>query len=233
MSTSETPVQPQVQADLQAQELLVPEVATHVTAEIEEKRSRFIAWIGRADSEEEARDFIALARQEYPDARHHCSAFIIAVDDAQPIERSSDDGEPSGTAGKPMLDVLAGSGLSNVVAVVIRYFGGTKLGTGGLVRAYSDATNAALDKVPRYIRSNHAIRHIPVDVAEAGAIEATLRNHDVNVLDTKWEATAIIEVACAPGEVEDLEQLIAGISRGKYAGVSAGSRWVERRAGAN
>lgn len=113
--------------------------------EIEIKRSRFITVIRRATTEQEARDVINELKNEFPDARHHCSAFIVHVDDAVPVERSSDDGEPSGTAGTPMLDVVRGSGLLDIVAVVVRYFGGVKLGAGGLVHAYSDSVSQCLE----------------------------------------------------------------------------------------
>lgn len=113
-------------------------------SEIEIKRSRFIASLARTDSEEAAREFIAQIRREFPDARHHCTAFIIHQDTGPDTARSSDDGEPAGTAGGPMLKVLTESGLTNVTCVVTRYFGGTKLGTGGLVRAYSEAVQQVL-----------------------------------------------------------------------------------------
>ena len=87
---------------------------------------------------------IARVKSQWPDARHHCSAFIVAVAGQHDVEHSSDDGEPSGTAGRPMLDVLRGAELGQVCAVVVRYFGGVLLGTGGLVRAYSDSVHAAL-----------------------------------------------------------------------------------------
>ena len=98
--------------------------------EYEEKRSKFVCLLERVDDEEAARAVVAAQRKAYPDARHHCSAFVIDQIDTTPIVRSSDDGEPSGTAGTPMLDQLQGAGLSDVVAVVVRWFGGTKLGTG-------------------------------------------------------------------------------------------------------
>ncbi|HOA88438.1 MAG TPA: YigZ family protein, partial [Propioniciclava tarda] len=113
-------------------------------SEFEVKRSRFLTTLARVDAEEAAREVIADVRRVHPAARHHCSAFIVEVEGAQHIERSSDDGEPSGTAGAPMLGVLRGSGVTQVVAVVTRYFGGVLLGTGGLVRAYSDAVAEAL-----------------------------------------------------------------------------------------
>lgn len=110
--------------------------------EITEKKSRFIATVVPVETEQEALDFIAAKKKEYWDARHNCSAYIIRED--KPLERCSDDGEPSRTAGMPMLEVLKGAGLSNVCCVVTRYFGGVLLGTGGLVRAYQGAVSEAL-----------------------------------------------------------------------------------------
>lgn len=112
-------------------------------AEIEVKRSRFIAALRPVQSEEEARAFLEEIRRKNRDARHNCSAFRIGAP-KQVLERSSDDGEPQGTAGKPMLELLKGQQLYDVCAVVTRYFGGILLGTGGLVRAYSDALKEAL-----------------------------------------------------------------------------------------
>ena len=110
---------------------LLPVAGETFRGEHEIKRSRFICLIRRVRDEDEARAFIDATRAEFPDARHHCSAFIHHVDDAKPVERSSDDGEPSGTAGRPMLEQLKGSGMLDVAAVVVRYFGGVKLGAGG------------------------------------------------------------------------------------------------------
>ena len=112
------------------------------TAEIEEKKSRFIAHVAAVNSEEEALDFIEAKKKQFWDARHNCYAYILG-EQAQTM-RFSDDGEPSGTAGKPILEVLVGSGIRNLAVVVTRYFGGTLLGTGGLVRAYTKATQAGL-----------------------------------------------------------------------------------------
>ena len=109
--------------------------------EIVEKKSRFIATVRPVSSEEEALAFIHAVRRKYYDARHNCYAYLLREDG---LERSSDDGEPGGTAGRPMLEVLRGEGLTNVAAVVTRYFGGTLLGTGGLIRAYTQAVQQAL-----------------------------------------------------------------------------------------
>ena len=112
--------------------------------EIVEKKSRFIANIFPVTTEEEALEKITAMRKKYYDARHNCSAFVIGSKGE--LTRSSDDGEPSGTAGRPMLEVLTGSGIRNIAAVVTRYFGGVLLGTGGLVRAYSGAVKMALEQ---------------------------------------------------------------------------------------
>ncbi len=110
--------------------------------EIVEKKSRFIAETAPVRSEEEASAFLEKIRKKYWDAGHHCSAFVIG--EKNPLTRCSDDGEPSGTAGRPILDVLLGAGVSNACVVVTRYFGGTLLGTGGLVRAYGQAAKEGL-----------------------------------------------------------------------------------------
>lgn len=112
------------------------------TAEIEEKKSRFIAHVAAVNTEEEALAFIEAKKKQFWDARHNCYAYILG-EQAQTM-RFSDDGEPTGTAGRPILEVLMGSGIRNLVVVVTRYFGGTLLGTGGLVRAYTKAAQAGL-----------------------------------------------------------------------------------------
>ena len=116
------------------------------TAEIVEKRSRFIAQTAAVRTEDEAAAFLDGIRKKFWDARHHCSAYVLsAAGGAQPVTHSSDDGEPSGTAGRPILDVITGFELVGAMVVVTRYFGGTLLGTGGLVRAYGSAAKAGLE----------------------------------------------------------------------------------------
>lgn len=121
--------------------------ARETRAELSVVNSRFIASAGPVFSVEEARSFIAKIRTEFADATHHVPAFIIGYG-ASITEHCSDDGEPSGTAGRPALAVLQGSGLGDIAVVVTRYFGGTKLGTGGLVRAYTDAVKTVLAVLP-------------------------------------------------------------------------------------
>ena len=134
-----------------------------------EKKSRFIATIEPVSSEEEAAGFIASIKKKYWDARHNCSAFVIG--DNGEKTRCSDDGEPSGTAGRPMLDVLTGAHVTNVCVVVTRYFGGTLLGTGGLVRAYSSAVRECLENcvLIKKIHGSHV--ELECDYNDHGKIE--------------------------------------------------------------
>lgn len=182
-------------------------------SEIEIKRSRFIASLARTDSEEAAREFIAQIRREFPDARHHCTAFIIHQDAGPDTARSSDDGEPAGTAGGPMLKILTESGLTSVTCVVTRYFGGTKLGTGGLVRAYSEAVQQVLKKaqtVRLIIQPSYQL-HLPI--GEAGKIEAKLTQSGYQILDRDFSQEASLRFA-APLESSQsqIESYLSSIS---------------------
>jgi uncharacterized YigZ family protein len=155
-------------------------IVAPVRAEIEVSRSRFIADLAPAADADAAGDAVAAARREFHAARHHCSAWVLGPDGEQ--VRANDDGEPAGTAGAPMLAVLRGAELTDVVAVVTRYFGGTLLGAGGLVRAYGDAVSAALAELQRAPR--RIVTHLEVRVghAEGGRLEHLLRHH-VSELD--------------------------------------------------
>ncbi|MBC6794307.1 IMPACT family protein [Corynebacterium sp. LK28] len=199
------------------------------TAEVEIKRSRFIALAECCTSEDEAREFISSIRREYPDARHHCSAFVVHVDSAQPIERSSDDGEPAGTAGQPMLEVLKGwhtpEPLQDVAVVVVRYFGGVKLGTGGLVRAYQEATREVLQQVPLVLRRQLDLYTCDVPHADAGRVEAEVRAAGYTVVGVEYKAVAELSIACEPGA--PLPDFLASITSGAAEPHLEGQRWIE------
>ncbi len=195
--------------------MLTIQAGTSAHAEIEVKKSRFISVVAPAANASEARQVIDAEKSRYPDARHHCSAYVLESAGATPQVHFSDDGEPAGTAGAPMLEVLTGRDLVNVVAVVTRYFGGTLLGTGGLVRAYSDATVAALDHA-----SLAQIRHSPtfevvLDPASAGKIESELRRQDWVVLDTQWGADVTMVFSVPQKEELQVEPLILSLTRGE------------------
>nr|VDG63290.1 Xaa-Pro dipeptidase [Streptococcus thermophilus] len=204
----------------------LPPSGAPVVNEIEIKKSRFITWVARAESEEEARDVIARARAEFPDARHHCTAFI--VDPEGRIERSSDDGEPSGTAGKPMLDALRGSGLRCAVAVVIRYFGGVKLGAGGLVHAYSESVSQAVGVVKPVEKRMRELARVDLPHADAGRVEADLRAAGIDVVNVAYGAQATYTLAVAPGGMGELNDLLAVLTHGDCEARTVGQTWVER-----
>lgn len=207
--------------------VLVPADTSASEIDLEIKRSHFLGLAARTTSEAQAREFIASRRALYPDARHHCSAFIIANPGATPTERSNDDGEPSGTAGKPMLEVLRGSQIFDVTVVVTRYFGGTLLGTGGLVRAYSQATTQALEQLSLCKRSQQYLWQLRAPVAEAGRIEAELRAGGANIVQTRWESQATIELASAVGNPTELAALVANVTRGQGQLEAAGTKILE------
>lgn len=169
-------------------------IRTQVRSEIEISRSRFITILAPASSTEAARAIVAEARAEFPDARHHCSAWIHRVDGEADREHSSDDGEPSGTAGRPMLDVLRGAGLTDTCAVVVRYFGGTLLGTGGLVRAYSDSVASAIEAAEVVQIISTPLWRFTCSPAEAGRIESLLLGlgHEV---ETEWSNEVTLTVS--------------------------------------
>lgn len=207
--------------------VLVPADTSASEIDLEIKRSHFLGLAARTTSEAQAREFIASRRALYPDARHHCSAFIIANPGATPTERSNDDGEPSGTAGKPMLEVLRGSQIFDVTVVVTRYFGGTLLGTGGLVRAYSQATAQALEQLSLCRLSQQYLWQLRAPVAEAGRIEAELRAGGANIVQTRWESQATIELASAVANPTELAALVANVTRGQGQLEAAGTKILE------
>ena len=207
--------------------VLVPADTSASEIDLEIKRSHFLGLAARTTSEAQAREFIASRRALYPDARHHCSAFIIANPGATPTERSNDDGEPSGTAGKPMLEVLRGSQIFDVTVVVTRYFGGTLLGTGGLVRAYSQATSQALEQLSLCRRSQQYLWQLRAPVGEAGRIEAELRAGGANIVQTRWESQATIELASAVANPTELAALVANVTRGQGQLEASGTKILE------
>lgn len=193
---------------------------------VEIRRSRFLALATRVVTEEDAREFIALARAEYPDARHHCSAFILDVEGSNPVERSSDDGEPSGTAGQPMLEVLRGTGLRDIAVVVVRWFGGIKLGTGGLVRAYQDATRAVLEEVTVVSHRPRVLWQVVIPHTSAGRVESELRNRGMTVT-ADYAAEVTLTLWLDPGE--DPTGTVAGITGGTAAAHRTDVQWCDVR----
>lgn len=168
--------------------------------EIVEKKSRFIATVAPVRTEEEALSFIEAMRKKYWDARHNCFAYVIG--DRNELARCSDDGEPQGTAGKPMLDVLLGEEIHNAAVVVTRYFGGVLLGTGGLVRAYSSAVKAGLASSVIITRIQGVKLEIGIDYTGLGKVQYILGQKGIRILDSEYTDTVRLEVLMAE-EVKD------------------------------
>ncbi len=157
-------------------------VYTGGSGEIVEKKSRFIGQVFPVETEEEAAQFIEKVKKKYWDARHNCYAFVLGSKGE--ITRCSDDGEPSGTAGRPILEVLTGKGLKNILVVVTRYFGGTLLGTGGLVRAYSQATQAGLANSVIITKEVGYRMTIGTDYNGIGKLQYIAAGMELSVLET-------------------------------------------------
>ncbi len=166
------------------------------TGEIVEKKSRFIATILPITSEEDALAFIEQMKKKYWDARHNCSAYVLGPHNE--LERCSDDGEPSKTAGRPMLDVLINEGLHDVVVVVTRYFGGTLLGTGGLVRAYQSATKEGLANCTILEKHFGKQLRITTDYTGLGKIQYIAGTLELTTLSTDFTDIVVITLLVPP-----------------------------------
>jgi uncharacterized YigZ family protein len=176
--------------------------------------SRFIASAARADSVEQARAFIAQVRTEMPDASHHVYAYVIGHGSTTTLGMS-DDGEPSGTAGRPALAVLRGSGLGDVVVVVTRYFGGTLLGTGGLVHAYGDAVKAVLEILPRAAKIERRTLLVVAPYAAYEPICRLVAAHDGVLLEESFAADVTLTVRLPLSRAESLIAAIREATAGR------------------
>ena len=177
--------------------------------EIEEKKSRFIANVKKIQTEEEALEFLAQMRKKYWDARHNCFAYVAG--DQYQLQRCSDDGEPAGTAGRPMLDVLLRENIHDCIVVVTRYFGGTLLGTGGLVRAYQKATQEGLAASTVLERMDGVQITIHTDYNGIGKIQYLLGKEQITIMDSRYTDKVELDVMVP---VEKKDQLLADITEG-------------------
>lgn len=181
--------------------------------EYEEKKSRFIATVRKCESEEEAAAFIEEMKKKYWDARHNCSAFVLGS--RGELTRCSDDGEPSGTAGRPMLEVLQGEGIRNIAVVVTRYFGGVLLGTGGLVRAYTQAVKEGLKNctVGR-MRYGHEIR-VTTDYNGIGKILYLLGNAGIEPVSSEYMDKVTLRIILPAEDAEKLRKEMVEATSGR------------------
>lgn len=181
--------------------------------EIEEKKSVFIANTAPVQTEEEALEFIESMKKKYWDARHNCYAYVLG-EKAQ-IMRFSDDGEPSGTAGKPILEVLLGMEVRNVVVVVTRYFGGTLLGTGGLVRAYTQATQAGMAASDIRTMRRGVVLNITTDYNGIGKIQYIMGRRKIAIDEPEYTDVVSLKVKIPYEEEEEVSKEITEATAGK------------------
>lgn len=228
-----------------ANQYTVPTTFEPTETLLEIKRSEFYGFVKRVESEADARAFIESLRKQFHDARHVCSAFVIGAD--RDIQRSSDDGEPAGTAGIPMLQALLSrrtslfsnaeadladetTDLSDVCAVVVRYFGGIKLGAGGLVRAYTDAVVQTLDAATLCSRQRLRLGAVALPHAEAGKFENNVRALGYTVLGTEYEsthATVQLGVFDAQDQQNQAQEHVAELTAGQGNIEWSGTEWVD------
>ncbi|MBR2729267.1 MAG: YigZ family protein [Lachnospiraceae bacterium] len=180
--------------------------------EYEEKKSRFLGEALHIESEEEAAVQIARIRKAFYDARHHCYAWVLGEGGAR--KKSSDDGEPSGTAGQPILKVIEGSGATNVLVVVTRYFGGTLLGTGGLVRAYTQAARAAMDDAQTVRMCLCRRMEVTVDYPALDRLLYELRRDGIEMGETQYGAQVTLDLTVEAPRADAMAQKITALTSG-------------------
>jgi uncharacterized YigZ family protein len=181
--------------------------------ETEINRSRFICALAPAATEQEAQDFVARVRREHPTATHNCFAYVIGADAS--VQKASDDGEPGGTAGVPMLQMLTRREMRYVVAVVTRYYGGVKLGAGGLIRAYGGVVGEALDELGTIIRQRFRLATITVGHQRAGKLENDLRATGRSVREVRYAEAVVIEIGLPDADVEGFRGWLADATAGE------------------
>ncbi|MFC8537869.1 YigZ family protein [Streptomyces sp. NPDC057249] len=181
--------------------------------ESEINRSRFICALAPAATEEEAQGFIARVRREHPTATHNCYAYVIGADAS--VQKASDDGEPGGTAGVPMLQMLTRREVCYAVAVVTRYYGGVKLGAGGLIRAYGGVVGEALDALGTRTRRRFRLATVTVGHQRAGRLENELRATGRTVRDVRYAADVTLEIALPDADVEAFRRWLADATAGE------------------
>lgn len=182
-------------------------------SEIVEKKSRFIATVRPVESEEEALKFLEEMKKKYWDARHNCFVYSIGMN--REFTRCSDDGEPSGTAGRPMLDVILGEDIYNVAVVVTRYFGGVLLGTGGLVRAYSKAVQEGLAASRVILKKQGISMKITTDYTGVGKIQYIAGERKLPILDSEYTDKVMMKLLVSVQDIESVQKAITEGTNGR------------------
>jgi len=191
-----------------------PVPAAPVIFSEEIKKSRFITLLAHTDGVEAAKSFVESVRAEHPDARHHCVAWVAGPPDDSQQLGFSDDGEPAGTAGKPMLAQLMGSGVGEITAVVVRYYGGILLGTGGLVKAYGGGVQQALNLLTTQVRMPLTEYTLLCEYGQLTGIESLLGQFSGMIVASDYQASVRLRVALPQAKVDAFSAKLADFSRG-------------------
>lgn len=192
-----------------------PIPATTRTVEEVRQRSRFITTVGTAGTIDEAREFVARVSAGHPDATHNCWAYVVGPPGDTSRVGASDDGEPHGTAGRPMLAVLLGSGVGDIAAVVTRYYGGTKLGKGGLVRAYAGGVKLALDGLPLGERVRRTALLVEIPYSSVAALKHLLPGFEAEILDESYGTQATFTIRLPEERSREFTGAVEGLTGGR------------------
>ena len=184
--------------------------AENGTASYEIQKSRFIAYTSHVETEAEARDFVTAIKKKHFDARHNCSAWVLGADSSQ--QKSNDDGEPGGTAGNPILEAIKQHGLTNVVVVVTRYFGGIKLGAGGLIRAYSHTASLGLEATPCLEVKPFCLMEAEMDYSLLGTVENWIRNEELRTEETAYLDKVTVRLLVEPADCEAISTELTNLT---------------------
>lgn len=184
--------------------------AENGTASYEIQKSRFIAYTSHVETEAEARDFVTAIKKKHFDARHNCSAWVLGADSSQ--QKSNDDGEPGGTAGNPILEAIKQHGLTNVVVVVTRYFGGIKLGAGGLIRAYSHTASLGLEATPCLEVKPFCLMEAEMDYSLLGTVENWIRNEELRTGETAYLDKVTVRLLVEPANCEAISTELTNLT---------------------
>lgn len=184
--------------------------AENGTASYEIQKSRFIAYTSHVETEAEARDFVTAIKKKHFDARHNCSAWVLGADSSQ--QKSNDDGEPGGTAGNPILEAIKQHGLTNVVVVVTRYFGGIKLGAGGLIRAYSHTASLGLEATPCLEVKPFCLMEAEMDYSLLGTVENWIRNKELRTGETAYLDKVTVRLLVEPADCEAISAELTNLT---------------------
>lgn len=185
-------------------------ISEHGSAAYEVQKSKFYAYTAPVETEAAARDFVAKIKKKHFDARHNCSAWVLGADGSQ--QKSNDDGEPGGTAGNPILEAIRQHGLTNTVVVVTRYFGGIKLGAGGLIRAYNHTASLGLEATPQIEIKPICLIKAEMDYSLLGAVENWLRARDIPTRPADYLDKVTMNLLLEPHEVADVTAALTDLT---------------------